>query len=386
MSKALINPEVLRWAAARSGVDVSVIAEKLTTSPDRVESWLSGKELPTFRQAQRLATQLNIPFGYLYLPEPPEEQIPIAEFRRLPGVSSRLSRDVLDLLSDIDFKRDWYLDYLDREGAETLEFVGRFSLEDPAPLIAGDIRKELSRESNSLFVTRKSYERFLEELLRAAERIGVWIMRSGVVGNNTHRPIPVSTLRGFAISDDWAPIIFLNGKDAKSAQIFTFAHELSHLWIGRSSLEFGSLEEISSIGDAAVEAKCNAIAAEVLVPGYDFVRHWRKGVELDEQVDDLAVRFSVSRVVIARRALEQGLIDVTSYQAFFIKERERWSSLSGAGTGGSYYNNIPARNGRIFTNAVAKEAAVGRLMYREAGQLLGVQPAKVRKLYERRVG
>lgn len=387
MAKAFINDEILRWAVERSTLNSASLAEKLGTNDDRVESWLSGDDLPTFKQAQRLAAILQIPFGFFYLPEPPSEQIPIAEFRRLPRVSRRLNKDVFDLLSDVQFKRDWYRDYRLEEGFEPLDFVGRFEPSSPAALVASDIRRELSRFSNSLFSTRKTYERFLDEFMKAAEKAGIWVMRSGVVGNNTHRAIPVDMLRGFAVVDPIVPLIFLNGRDAKSAQIFTFAHELAHLWIGKSSLEMGDLSEVDPEGDTDVERKCNEIAAELLVPSNEFADAWRRDLLLEEQVSEIAEKFSVSRVVIARRALEQKLISADDYRAFYAAEAQRWAAQTRSTTGGgSYYNNIPARNGKTFTSAVAREAAIGRLLYREAGQLLGVQPSKVREIYERSAG
>ena len=383
MATAFVNHDMLRWAVARASMDTTAVAERLGVSEDKFESWLSGEALPTFKQAQRLASVVQVPFGFFYLREPPKEKVQVVEFRKIPGVSARLSRDVLDLLSDIEFKRDWYRDYRVEGGFDALEFVGRFDVSASTLLVASDIRSELSRESNSLFATKKMPERFLDELIKAAERIGIWVMRSGVVGNNTHRPISVEELRGFAIADKIVPIVFLNGKDSKAAQIFTLAHELAHIWLGKSSIEFGELSEIVSEGDPEVEKKCNAIAAETLVPSNEFAASWLDGVPLEEQVGELSGQFGVSRIVIARRALEQSLIDRDTYSAFFAAEKARWAEIASSIGGGSYYNNIPSRNGKTFTKAVAREAAIGRLMYRDAGQLLGVQPSKVRELHER---
>jgi len=387
LTKAFINNEVLRWALQRSGQTRATLAEKLATNEDRVEAWLVGDDLPSFKQAQRLASVLQVPFGILYLPEVPAEEIPVVEFRRLPNISKKISRDVLDLLIDIEFKRDWYRDYRLEEGFEPLDFVGKFDVEAPSSLVASDIRRELSRSSNSLFTTKKLPDRFLDELLKSAERIGIWVMRSGVVGNNTHRTIPVDQLRGFAIADRIVPLIFLNGRDSKAAQIFTFAHELAHIWIGKSSVDTGDLSRVVPEGDARVERQCNQIAADILVPSDEFARLWSASLSLDEQVSRISEAFSVSRVVVARRALEQGYVTEDDYREFYRKEAARWAALSEkAASGGSYYSTIPVRNGRTFTKAVAREAAVGRLLYREAGQLLGVQPSKVREIYERSIG
>lgn len=383
LAQALINEAMLRWALERSGGNVESLASRMGVSEAKLEAWISGEERPTFNQARKAASILQIPFGYLYMPEPPNDQIPIAEFRRLPGIGRKIDRDVYDLLSDIDFKRDWYRDYRLEEGFEPLEFIGRFELASPTLIVANDIRRELSKVSSSLFLTRKNSDRFLDEFIKAAEKLGIWVMRSGVVANNTHRPISVDSLRGFAVSDKIAPLIFLNGKDSKNAQVFTFAHELAHLWIGESSIEFGDLSHIVSKGNEAVEKKCNSIAAELLVPRDEFAKRWNRNSDLNEQASTLAEAFSVSRVVIARRALEQGYISESEYRAFYATESMRWQENAASSGGGSYYNNIPARNGKTFTNSVTREAAIGRLLYRDAGQLLGVQPSKVREIFER---
>src|SRR5699024_3916533 len=102
----------------------------------------------------------------------------------------------------------------------------------------------------------------------------IWVMRNGVVGNNTHRPLSVQQFRGFAISDPVVPLIFINGKDAKAAQIFTFAHELAHIWLGSTGISNVLIGETDYGVHSALERKCNKIAAEFLVPEAGFAAQW----------------------------------------------------------------------------------------------------------------
>src|SRR6185369_8679624 len=95
------------------------------------------------------------------------------------------------------------------------------------------------------------------------EALGVLIVVNGVVGNNTTRKLSPSEFRGFALCDAHAPFIFINGSDAKSAQMFTFAHELAHLWLGQDGVS--NLTDLQP-GTADIERHCNATAAEFLIP------------------------------------------------------------------------------------------------------------------------
>jgi hypothetical protein len=91
--------------------------------------------------------------------------------------------------------------------------------------------------------------------------------------------------RGFALADARAPLVFINGADAKAAQMFTLAHALAHIWLGQSALS-----DVTPIAapEHEVERWCSAVAAEVLVPLGAVRAEYRRGEELRHQSQDRA--------------------------------------------------------------------------------------------------
>lgn len=58
-----------------------------------------------------------------------------------------------------------------------------------------------------------------------AETLGVTIVINGAVGNNTHRILDPEEFRRFVLTDEYAPLVFINNADGKAAPMFTLAHE-----------------------------------------------------------------------------------------------------------------------------------------------------------------
>jgi Zn-dependent peptidase ImmA (M78 family)/DNA-binding XRE family transcriptional regulator len=378
---ALITPSVLRWARQRAQLDPERLAQKTHVKADKLLRWEQGDEKPTFKQAQELARILNIPFGYLFLPHPPQEMLPIPDLRTIrPQPYGQLSLELRDLLADVLRKQDWYRDYLVEQGAEKLPFIGRFTLATPVARIAQDIAVTLNLSLENRKAT-KNGEDFLNLLSMKAEEAEIWVMRSGIVGNNTHRPLDVEEFRGFVIADDFAPVVFINSKDAKAAQIFTLAHELAHLWLGQSGISNPSLARPLLNQRDRVEKVCNAVAAELLVPQQDLLANWDEQATLEQNASQLARYFRVSTVVIARRALELGLVDWSIYHAYYQQQAAQWiQPRADESQGGNYYRTLPIRNGRRFTATVVQSALEHGLLLRDAGKLLGISPAKISQL------
>jgi Zn-dependent peptidase ImmA (M78 family) len=198
-------------------------------------------------------------------------------------------------------------------------------------------------------------------------------MINGVVENNPHRPLDVEEFRGFVLSDSHAPVIFINGTDAKAAQMFTLVHELAHLWLGQGGVS--SFREMLPSNNE-VEIFCNKVAAEFLVPAREMQDAWDEMKHRDDPFGRVARLFKVSPVVAARRALDMGLVSRRNYFEFYEHYRtESAARKAKAAGGGNFYLTMGVRLGKRFPAAVYSAAKEGRLQYREAYQLTGLSGA-----------
>jgi Zn-dependent peptidase ImmA (M78 family)/DNA-binding XRE family transcriptional regulator len=373
-TQALINPTLLRWARERAGLDLERAAEGANVKPAQLAAWEAGESRPTFRQAQNLAHTFHAPFGYLFLQEPPTELLPLPDLRTVGNAPvPKPSIDLLDTVRIALQRQEWYLEYQKDHGLAPLPFVGRFGLNSPTTEVAADIRSVLNI---SLEQGQRTWEVYFKELVEAAERVGILVMRSGIVGNNTHRKLEVSEFRGFAVSDTRAPVVFINSADAPAARLFTLMHELSHIWVGCSAVS-----NVAPGNSRREEIFCNAVAGEFLVPREIFLAHWNSTqTELRVRIAELARRFHVSGLVIMRRAFDLGLVDHGTYNSHYLATLAAFRNQDAGG--GNFYRNAGAKNSLRFAQAVASEALSGRLLLREAGRLLGVQPNKIREFAE----
>ena len=372
MSEALINIQVLEWAIKRYGHE----PEKFT---DKLADWLDGKKKPTFKQAQDLAKVLHIPFGYLYLSKPPVEKLSIPDLRTLKDSAiSELSTELRDVITDALSKQDWYRDYLIENAEEPLPFIKKYSVNTPIENIANDIiaTLKLNIEERQGY---RNWEEFFRALIHKAEDAGILVLCNGKVGFNTRRILDVEEFRGFAITDKFAPLVFINGTDAKAAQIFTLIHELVHLWIGESCISDLSVIPAPDDTGRKMELICNAVAAEVLVPIMQLQERWNRNLSLEQNSDTLRRDFKVSPIVIARRALDSGLISRNEFFDFYNTQKKRWKNKQSVSGGGNFHNSFPIANSSTFTHRVLREVYSGKLLMRDGARLLNTKPATLDK-------
>jgi Zn-dependent peptidase ImmA (M78 family) len=359
-----IQPIMLTWARKRAGLELN----DLTRRFPQLAAWERGERTPTLRQLEDFAQAVRVPVGYLFLPTPPDEPLPVPDLRTMAGRPvARPSPELLDTLYLCQQRQDWYREYAQLQGLSRVPFVGTASLQDDPARVAVRMRETLG------FSVRKrqqlpTWTDALRQLANRAEEAGVLVMASSIAGNNTRRKLNAAEFRGFALVDDLAPLVFLNATDSKAAQIFTLAHELAHIWLGESGV---SNVEVGRRATHQVEQWCNAVAAELLVPLDDFRNQYQAGASLTDETQRLARHYKVSTLVILRRAFDCGLLDEQSLWMAYQQETERLQRR-GAG-GGNFYRTLRMRTGQRFASAVVSSALEGQTPFRDAFRLLGIR-------------
>jgi len=381
LQPAFVTPRLLRWARNRSQLTVPRLAWRLHVKPEIVSAWEDDQsdKRPSFQQAQKLAQILHVPFGYLFLSNPPSEKPPIPDLRTVANRPSKsLSPDFIEVLNDALRKQDWYREFRKSEGEERLDFIGRYTKNPNEDLIATDITNTIGINAD-LRHKVANWEEFLTQLIDRCESQNILVLRNSVVKNDNTRLLSVKEFRGFAISDEFAPLIFLNGNDARAAQIFTLVHELAHLWLGASGIS--NPYPASKVPSPEIEQRCNRIAAQVLVPREAFATQWqynRPNERIEMKLDRIAKRFRVSCLVILKQAHDTGQMPWNEYVRLYRMYEKRYEKKK---TGHPpFYATIGSRSSKRLLQTLLTSVLEGKTPYRDGAALLNVRPNYLRQI------
>ena len=310
---------VLRWAEQRARLR----DHELVAWFPKLPLWLTGEAQPTLRQLEDFAHRTRTAFGYFFLPQPPVLALPVQDFRTLrDAVLAEPSSDLLGL--------------------------------------SAEARRQLPGWADAL-----------RQLIAQAEDAGVLVMVSSVVGSNSPRKLDAAELRGFALADALAPLVFLNGSDSKAAQMFTLAHELAHVWLGATGV---SDTQAGQVPEQQTERWCNRVAAELPMPMDELravVQHQRP---VADEIQRLAREFKVSTLVALRCLFDGGFTHQTALWQHYREEQDRLRTLQERATsGGDYYRSLGARTSKRFARALVSSTLEGLTSFPDAFRMLGVR-------------
>lgn len=362
-----IEPDVFRWAREWAGVDIADLA---AWNP-RYPRWETGEASPTMKQVEDLARRLNVPLGYFFLPEPPEIEMPLPDFRTLKDRKpARPSPNLVEVMDQMMRRSEWMREFLIEEGEDPLPFVGSTPPTAHVEEVAADIRATLGLEADWAR-HQKDHAAALKHLREAAEDARIMVVMAGYAGRSTRKTLDVHEFRGFVIADRYAPLIFINSRDVEPARLFTLAHELAHLWVGQDAVV--DLPRMIAADDE-VEQFCNRVAAEFLVPAALFDQVWNQRLEIDDAVRMAGRAFKVSQIVVARRALDLGHIGRDDFFEFYSRRKQHYADEAARRTGGgNFWNTQGTRIGRLFAQSVIRATRQGQLLYTDAYEMTGLK-------------
>lgn len=377
------NPKILEWARQRSGVSREAIIKKWS----KYEQWLDGTKTPTVKQIRDFADKVHINVPDLYLDEIPNLELQIADFRT--GSDKKVvtpSPELYDTINLMISRQQWMREYFIHEGREKISFVGSFTGKPLDNATKDELVNSIYAllNLNDAWATKEQDVRSaLKTLKDAIERVGVSVEINGIVGNNTHRPLNEYEFRGFALSDDYAPLIFVNGKDNKTAQMFTLIHELCHLAFSETGVS-NPLDDESV--NSVSENFCNKVAADFLVPTKTLCNSWNSENSKNnyKKICALARKCKVNFIVVARKVKDEGLIDSSTFYKLYhtYKTNVPVEGKNEQKSGGNYYRNMQYKLGNVFGDAIWTAANTDFISFRDAYALSDMKGASFMKYFE----
>ena len=294
-----INPDVLKWAVDESGYLPEDLADSLEVAVPTFEAWTRGEESPTQGQFTKLARKLKRPKSIFFLPAPPEASGLPSALRRAVGRTEReLAADELLWVRRAN-RLQRFVSLIERDrGAEPVAMPG-FSIAVDSTRSGTGLRAWLGVTVQDQLEWRSERDA-LEEWRGAFERRGVLVMQMQLGDKG---------LRGFALADDYAPVVVANTRENPQARIFTLLHELAHL---ASRTETSCLQGVGTSTDAdRVERWCESAAGSALLPreGLEVEMRSVRGPERPDfaLVEHIATRFKASLRATAIALIDAGL-------------------------------------------------------------------------------
>lgn len=373
MTRTIPNPEVIAWAMER----VHKEPRDFIGISKCAEQWVTGEKVPTVKQMQKLAGKTHVPLAYFYDDTVPSMSLQIPDYRTTySGSAEEPSPELYDTINLMQSRQDWLSAYLEDSGNEPLSFIGTCAGDRDAKRAVSMIRSILSLEDGwARFLKADETVRLLR---RKIESTGVYTC-AGSFFHHGSRPYDVNEFRGFVLADDYAPIIFLNTQDARSAQLFTLVHEFAHLLFNETGVDDMVYEMPEK------EDLCDSVAAEVLVPA-PLVFTFFDQAPTEEAVASLRKATKASEIVCLRRAHELGCIARDDFFRIYGAYKRRLEDIGSAkqkktDRGPSYYIVQKSMLGDLFADTVFEGVKSECLLFSDAYRLTDMNASSFKKFY-----
>lgn len=383
---------ILQWARETSKLSLEDAAHKLglkdtkkASAKEKLAAFESGKKEPSRSLLLRMSKQYHRPLLTFYLDKPPGIGDRGEDYRTLPDHFEEVENVYVDvLIRDIRARQSTIRETLiDVDEEHRLGFIGKHTIDNGVARIVQTIREvlDVSLEEYRGQSSNKEAFRFLRQKVEVA---GIFVLLKGNLGSY-HSNIAVKAFRGFALSDDIAPFIVINDRDAEAAWSFTLIHEMAHLILGQTGISGARAEK-------QIEKFCNDVASEFMLPAVEFDRFQLSGLDsetLKAEISDYAYAQKLSSSHIAYRLYRRGDIDLPLWESLREYYRSKWLANRQAvqdrnkqKEGGPSYYVVKRHKLGALVKLVQRLTYSGALTTTKAGMLLDVRPLKVHRLFQ----
>jgi Zn-dependent peptidase ImmA (M78 family)/transcriptional regulator with XRE-family HTH domain len=366
-SVQFINTENLKIARENMGLSTIDATKKISKSQkDLIADWENGESLPTWKQVSKLSKIYNIPELVLFSEKQIKKNEQIPDYRI--GVDGEDDAQLKKLINLVLSRQSWLEKELKSKSYPKNKVLGSGSnITDPKKL-ADFIKKTLEIDLKKIksFYGNDSKTKALSYLIEQTEKKGVFVGKT-----IAHIKIEVENMRGLFIANEYCPFIVINRKDSQSAQIFSFIHELSHLFRNTNAISNTIDFRNTDMNLNEEEVFCNKVASEFLLPKEDFTKDYYN----KEDIERISELYKVSQIFVFYR-----LKELNKIERYLLRDleneilREMKSNLIEKNkkkqSGGNYNNNMKDSNGGLFNKFISYLYHQNQIGYVEASNLL----------------
>jgi len=387
-----IKNTILQWARETSQLSIEEAAHKLNlkdskkdNAAEKLAAFEHGERDPSRSLLLRMSKQYHRPLLTFYLDKPPIMGDRGEDFRSLPDYFEEVENVNVDvLIRDIKARQSTVRETLiDTDEENRLEFIGKHTIDDGMVRVVQTIFKALNISLDG-YRSQPSYKEAFRFLRQKVEIAGIFVLLKGNLGSY-HSNIAVTAFRGFALSDEIAPFIVINDRDAESAWSFTLMHEMAHLILGQTGIS-------GVYGEKKIEKFCNKVASEFMLPTAEFDRFHLSNLEFENlqiEISDYAYSRKLSSSHIAYRLYRRGDIDMPLWDSLRKYYRSKWlenrqivREKNKQKEGGPSYYVVKYYKLGALVELVQRLTYSGALTTTKAGMLLDVKPLKVHQLFQ----
>jgi len=314
---ALVEPRLLEWARKCLNTSLEQAALKISVKPEKLESWEHGTSTPSIPQLRKLANVYKMPIATFYMDKPPRGYSIMRDFRRVAETGKvPFSSELILEVQNAHYHRENALELYELLNHNVPTLARRIKMTQEIESTASLIRNMLGISRNAQVNLQSNYEAF-RFWKNALEKNGILVFQS--------LNVSIDEMRGFSIGLMPLPCVVVNVHDWVLARIFTVIHELVHILLRIDGI-CDLFDESENEEKKLIEQFCNYVAGAVLVPSEyllleNQVCYYKIGARWsDEDIEDLADKYKVSREVLIRRLLICSRVT----QDFYREKREQY--------------------------------------------------------------